>query len=295
MLSDHKFAWVCQWDDLAAEYFALEGELREAVRRYDARVQSQHIGPELSRQGSMGNSSSRQHLDRQFVPSQFPTTREPSTPGLSSSRFARPLSPGSAESPWFSGAPPRHTTQLSAVLSPPSRSHQTELTHRERFQSQVRVIAGRTSRPGGQAPWDAFVPTIPLRACTEYPMDIRNPSKRNDMRMRSRFHLGLYPDEDPWLCYGIFAVDGPRKCPYFDRPHLCRNQHQVKQEVLDWVVEHRDISPAQIRVLVDNYWSNTPTELRRPLRIPAPIRRPANTQDPANSPETGRRLVGERE
>jgi hypothetical protein len=123
-------------------------------------------------------------------------------------------------------------------------------------------------RPGGKAPWKAFVPTIPVSACPEYPRDIRDNSKYNDLHMRPFIHLGLYSDEDPWLCYGIFAASGPRQCPYSDRPELCRNQHHVDQRVLDWVLDHRGVTRARLEFIVDMYHRNTPASLRRSLRVP---------------------------
>jgi hypothetical protein len=89
------------------------------------------------------------------------------------------------------------------------------------------------------------------------------------MRMNSLPQLGLYSDEDPCLCYGIFvAVSFKSRCPYSDRPELCRNQHHVEQKILDWCVTNRGISVLQMEFLVGNYRRNTPVALQRSLQVP---------------------------
>jgi hypothetical protein len=232
-------------------------------------------------------------------------SRFANTTAVSSSRDFPPLHPtSSAESSRRSHAPPKAPTPQpsGSTIRPPPQSttkagpdlpsaspdtqgqtpHQPLMTHKQRMEAQERRQPDRKpqprrahpsepapeDRPGGKAPWKAFVPTIPVSACPEYLRDVRDDSKYNDLHIRPFLHLGLYSDEDPWLCYGIFAASGPRRCPYFDRPELCRNQHHVDQRVLDWVFDYRGVTRARIEFIVDMYHRNTPNFLRRPLRVP---------------------------
>jgi hypothetical protein len=232
-------------------------------------------------------------------------SRFANTTAVSSSRDFPPLQPtSSAETSRRSQAPPKAPTpqpsgstirlppQSTTKTGPdsPSASPDTQgqmprqplMTHKQRMEAQEHRKPDRKpqprrahpsepdseDRPGGKAPWKAFVPTIPVSACPEYPRDIKDNSKYNDLHMRPLIHLSLYSDEDPGLCYGIFAVDGPRRCPYFNRPGLCRNRHHVDQQVLDWVFRHRGVTKARIELMVGMYHRNTPASLRRSLRVP---------------------------
>jgi hypothetical protein len=51
---------------------------------------------------------------------------------------------------------------------------------------------------------------------------------------------GLYSDEDPGLCYGIFIADKPHRCPYADRPSLCRSQHHLDETAKSKSLVHHD-------------------------------------------------------
>jgi hypothetical protein len=218
----------------------------------------------------------------------FPPLQSTSSAEIPRRSRAPPMAPPPRLSRSISRPPPQSTTQTGPDLpsaSPASQdqtSRQPLMTHKQRMDAQERRQPDRKpqprkahpsepapeDRPGGKAPWRAFVPTIPVSACPEYPRDIRDNSKYNDLHMRPFIHLGLYSDEDPWLCYGIFAASGPRQCPYFNRPELCRNQHHINQRVLDWVFDHRGVTRARLKHMVGMYHRNTPASIWRSLRVP---------------------------
>jgi hypothetical protein len=52
--------------------------------------------------------------------------------------------------------------------------------------------------------------------------------------------IGLYSNDDPGLCYGIFIADKSHRCPYADRPNLCRNQHHFDEIAKSKALVHRD-------------------------------------------------------
>jgi hypothetical protein len=154
-----------------------------------------------------------------------------------------------------------------AQPKPVDLSRESRQTNKQTL--QARVLDPRPEqRHGGKAPWERFIFKIPLSDCTEYPEDLRDPAKRNDMHLRPWNYLRLYQDEDPGLCYGIFMADRRHRCPYADRPGECRNQHQLDQTILDWIVSNRGVTHRDAEQLVEKYRRNTPTELQKSLKVP---------------------------
>jgi hypothetical protein len=244
----------------------------------------QPSGPDVPKPG-LFTSRHSQGIDPLAAPTAQPTARprpipqflqRPQTPthdqlGLSDLSLYPPL--GAAREP-----------SLDPPLSPRSANSSPRRAPRQSRKESYQALPDRSpklksrkihledpppeKRHGGKAPWERYVFTIPLSDCKEYPEDLRDPSRRNDMHLRANTYLGLCSDEDPGLCYGIFMASKRGRCPYADRPHMCRNQHHLEQKILDWVVANRGITRGQSEVLVGNYRHNTPTELQRSLRVP---------------------------
>jgi hypothetical protein len=253
-------------------------------------AQQAQAGPE-GRAGRKVASLNRSGFASPVVPSSSPAF--PPLQSTSSAEISRRAqAPPKAPTPRPGGSTIRlspssdiQTGTASPSANPASQGQmlrQPLMTHRQRREVQEHGQLARKpqprkahpsepapeDRPGGKAPWKAFVPNIPVSACPEYPRDIKDRSKYNGLHMRPFNHLSLYSDEDPGLCYGIFAAFGPRRCPYFDRPNLCRNQHHIDQRVLDWVFVNRGVTRAQLEFLVGMYNCNTPASTRRSLRLP---------------------------
>jgi hypothetical protein len=166
---------------------------------------------------------------------------------------------------------PKPVDQLKPIAQskPIAQPKPVDLFRESRQKFQARALDPRPEqRHGGKAPWERFTFKIPLSACQEYPEDLRDPEKRNDMHLRPWNYLRLYQDEDPGLCYGIFAADRRHRCPYADRPSMCRNQHHMEQKMLDWIVGNRGVTHRDAEQLVEKYRRNTPTELQKSLKVP---------------------------
>jgi hypothetical protein len=95
-------------------------------------------------------------------------------------------------------------------------------------------------------PFPRFQFTKQLSDCPLYPQ--RTDGKGlDDMKIRTNL-LGLDADEDQTLCYGTYRGTG---CPYKLITGGCRNNHNLQQAVLDWMVANHCITLDHAKRLVN--------------------------------------------
>jgi hypothetical protein len=110
-------------------------------------------------------------------------------------------------------------------------------------------------RPGGKAPWNAMKPSRYLEECYRYPESTHEPGKRENLVARPIL-LNLAVDETLQTCFGVYFLNEYNRhtklCPYIMEPDLCRNNHRLTQDQIDWVVTNRGVKHSTIQEIVDS-------------------------------------------
>ncbi|KAJ4370470.1 hypothetical protein N0V83_004989 [Neocucurbitaria cava] len=134
-----------------------------------------------------------------------------------------------------------------------------------RSRRRKRRVVLDQDRPGGRCPFPAWQFTKTLEECPEFP-------EGNDMVMRCQKFMGLEPDEDQKICYGIYGIrPGNRRmtCPYQSSPGACRNNHELRQDVIEWCMANRGMPKEYAQFMVNNYNRNRPAGSTTILTVPA--------------------------
>ncbi|KAH4002989.1 hypothetical protein HBI23_157270 [Parastagonospora nodorum] len=142
--------------------------------------------------------------------------------------------------------------------SPGQHGHQTEFisdttrtSHTVSPQSMC-TFAVLDQRPGGMLP-------VPMHRFSrqldenEYPRNNDRPHHPNSFYMRNGL-LNLAADEHQYPCWGVYALTPGNvkymRCPHIQDPSKCRNNHNLQQAVVDFVVGKRGVTHRVIRNLM---------------------------------------------
>jgi hypothetical protein len=98
---------------------------------------------------------------------------------------------------------------------------------------------------------------LPFQKVKPDPSLIDNSICPNDGRLRI-MKMGLHPDEDQSACYGVYFGRGG--CPYDKVGKKCPNNHNVAQEIFNWVVLNRRLSWKDAKDLIERYKANRPSD-----------------------------------
>lgn len=107
-------------------------------------------------------------------------------------------------------------------------------------------------RAGGRSPYSSFLRTKTIDDC---PVLL---DKDSHTHLRSLKHLGLYEDENLYLCYLMYGVGRRRRCPYWEKPEECMNNHALTQDQLNWCVQNRCPDKKWVTMIVQNWNANKP-------------------------------------